>query len=391
MSDPAQIAQQFDFPSAVGNVELHGSGIINDTFVVTFTDPPPSNHPRLGRRAILQRINPNVFPKPDFIMHNLAVVLAHTGNTSKANVSEFILPPIYRTKSGDTCYTDDSGQYWRAIGFVEGTVTADILQNLMQAREAGAALGAFHRLLADIPVEKLHDTLPGFHATPQYLQAYDALSAGGQPAPGSDTGVHNQPSRFSNVDELIASRDYCFQQIEKHRPLAGLLYDLQPAISLRVMHGDPKLNNFLFDKKTGKAVSIIDLDTVKPGIIHYDLGDCVRSCCNTGGELPQNIADARFSVEQFEAILEGYLRGAGELFEARDFDLLYDVVKLLPFELALRFFTDYLNGNRYFKVQRPDDNLYRARVQLQLLASIESQEQHIRQAITRCRNAGKHD
>lgn len=152
------------------------------------------------------------------------------------------------------------------------------------------------------------------------------------------------------------------------------------------MHGDPKLNNILFDERSGKAVSLIDLDTVKPGFIHYDIGDCIRSCCNTAGEMPLDIQDVHFSVDDFEAILQGYLTRAMDLLTEHDFERLYDVARLLPFELGLRFFTDYLNGNRYFKVESDDDNLYRAQVQFQLLNSIENQERQIREIVAQCRH-----
>jgi len=382
MIDPVEIAHQFDFPAIVSQVSAYGSGIINDTFVVTFANPPPFVHPRLGKRAILQGINSAVFPDPNLIMDNLAVVLEHAANKDHEDLSEFILPPIYKTRQGASCFQDESKQYWRAIGFIENTVTSNILENIHQAREAGAALGAFHQLLADIPVERLHDTLPGFHDTPEYLRRFDALLEAGVLATEPGLKVTGAKYLFSNEREIALCRDYCFEQIEKHRTLSNLLYDIQPAISPRIMHGDPKLNNFLFDQDSGQAVSIIDLDTLKPGIIHYDLGDCVRSCCNKGGEMPSDIEAVRFDVDDFKHILEGYLSRASKLFDTRDFDLLFDVVRLLPFELALRFFTDYLEGNRYFKVETPHDNLYRARVQLQLLSSIESQENRLREVIS---------
>lgn len=388
MSDEIElIADQFNFPSAVGKVDSYGAGIINDTYVVTLTDPPVSSHPRLGKRAILQCINSKVFPDPNLIMDNLAVVLEHAANKAPEKYSKFMLPPIYKTRQGAASFQDEYGNYWRAIGFIENTITSNILKNSAQAREAGSALGAFHQLLADIPADQLHDTLPGFHDTPAYLRMFDTVVKKGQSVAEATGDIQDTGSRSESEPEITASCNYCIEQIEKHRSLAGLLYDIRPAIRTRIMHGDPKLNNFLFDQDSGQAISIIDLDTVKPGIIHYDLGDCVRSCCNKGGEMPPNIEDVRFDVDYFKHILEGYLSTAGKLFEGSDFDLLFDVVRLLPFELAVRFFTDYLNGNQYFKVDSPRDNLYRARVQLQLLDSIETQEQQLRQAITHCRQA----
>jgi len=381
MSDVIGIARQFDFPAPVGKVEPHGTGIINDTFIVSFDAPPESAHPRFGKRAILQRINANVFPDPHLIMINLETVLEHASKKASTPDSNFILPPIYKTRGGLTSFEDSNGNFWRATGFIENSATFDVLQNIAQAREAGAALGAFHQLLSDISIEKLHDTLPGFHDTPVYLAQFDAAAAqlGSQ---SIDDGKH-EDLRFTNSIELAANRDFCFEKIEQNRSLASLIYNAQPPVPVRVTHGDPKLNNFLFDQVTGKAISIIDLDTIKAGYIHYDLGDCIRSCCNKGGEMPAKLDDAIFELDNFEAILKGYLSTAGGLLDKRDSQLLYDVVRLLPFELGIRFLTDYLNGNRYFKVTAADDNLYRARIQFQLLASIEFQENEVKNIIER--------
>lgn len=366
MNDPHFIANQFVFPSQVENVEVYGNGIINDTFVVTFTNPPPSDHARIGRRAILQRINAEVFPDPPSIMHNLALVLEHAVQQEQQMGREFFLPPIYKTQEFENYFKDENGQYWRAIGFIEQTVTSDILQSRKQAEEAGAALGTFHLMLRDIPVEQLKDTLPGFHDTPNYLREFDSVITASDYVKQSNENI-----------------DWCVQQIEQRRSLAGLLEDSGSSIRLGIMHGDPKLNNILFDDATGRAVSIIDLDTVKPGFIHYDIGDCIRSCCNKAGEMPANIDEVQFVVSDFEAILAGYLSSAISILTKYDLDILYDVVRLLPFELGLRFFTDYLSGNRYFKIKSADDNLYRARVQFQLLASIESQQQLIMDIVRR--------
>lgn len=383
MSDLLDIANHFKFPSTVEKVESYGAGIINDTYVVTFSEPLKSGNSRLGKRAILQRINTEVFPEPELIMHNLEYVIDHVQHKTMQSNSELVFPPIYKTKQGIPGFQENDGSYWRAIGFIEQTVTSDILKDAAQAREAGAALGAFHHMLGDIPSEYLHDTLPGFHYTPGYLEEFDRVKAQWQAPTFTKEDSPHSTTAFEDNDSIAKSIDYCIEQIETRRELAGLLADASPPIKLRVTHGDPKLNNILFDKGSGKAISIIDLDTIKPGLIHYDLGDCIRSCCNKGGEMPAQIADAKFDLQDFESILTGYMSNAIELLDQRDFELLYDVVRLLPFELGLRFFTDYLNGNAYFKVTAPDDNLHRACVQFQLLGSIEDQEGGVRQVIER--------
>jgi Ser/Thr protein kinase RdoA (MazF antagonist) len=236
---------------------------------------------------------------------------------------------------------------------------------MQQAYEAGSALGAFHRLLANLPVDQLVDTLPGFHITPQYLTQYDKVVAHASP-PSSDRQLWQ----------------FCHDMIETNRALAGVLVNAQPPLKQRVMHGDPKLNNMLFDQDTGKAVSIVDLDTVKPGLIQFDIADCIRSCCNRSGELPEPGQDVVFDMTACYRILEGYLSQAADMLDHSDVNCLANAIQLLPFELGLRFFTDYLQGNRYFKVASPNDNLYRANTQFMLLNSIQQQHSLLAEVIS---------
>ena len=380
MSDVLAIAKQFRFPGDAATVKPYGSGLINDTFVVSFdlmsamdqlqTNPVITQHPRLGKRAILQRINRTVFPDPVKVMQNLDKVLTcaqqQMGNDGEYN--GFLLPPLYYTRDGDSYYQDSNHDVWRALGFIENTSSFDQLQDMQQAHETGIALGVFHRMLGDLVTEQLHDTLPGFHMTPGYLRHYDQVIAQVQ-----------KPS--ANYEDW----QFCHDIIQSNRGLAGILVNKQPPLTSRIMHGDPKLNNILFDTQSGKAVSIIDLDTVKPGLIQFDIADCLRSCCNRSGELPEYINDVTFDSEVCRYILEGYLSRAGDMLEARDMDCLFDAIQLLPFELGLRFFTDFLQGNRYFKVKAANDNLYRAKTQFMLLLSIQNQQKQLEKMILQIR------
>ncbi len=152
-------------------------------------------------------------------------------------------------------------------------------------------------------------------------------------------------------------------------------------LQMRIIHGDPKINNVMVHSQTGKAVSIIDLDTIKPGLLLYDLGDCLRSCCNISGEESDDFDAVRFDLGRCEALLSGYIGEAHECLTAQDFDFFFDAIRLIPFELGLRFYTDYLEGNRYFKSSYPTQNLDRAMVQFRLVESIEQQEVEIRAII----------
>ena len=152
-------------------------------------------------------------------------------------------------------------------------------------------------------------------------------------------------------------------------------------LKLRPIHGDPKVNNVMIDTGTGHAIGIVDLDTVKPGLVHYDIGDCIRSCCNTAGEETENWEDVRFEPDLCRAILQGYFSMARDFLTEGDYEYLYDAIRLIAFELGLRFFTDYLEGNVYFKVRHSEHNLLRALVQFKLAESIESRAGSIRAII----------
>ena len=153
----------------------------------------------------------------------------------------------------------------------------------------------------------------------------------------------------------------------------------------QVIHGDPKINNIMMDSLTGKAVSIIDLDTIMSGPVHYDIGDALRSCCNTAGEETADLDMVGFDLKHCKAFLAGYTGIAGRFLTGRDFDFFFDAVRLVPFELGLRFYTDFLEGNVYFRVRRQDQNLSRAMVQFKLVESIEQQEEKLRMLIEKYR------
>jgi Ser/Thr protein kinase RdoA (MazF antagonist) len=207
--------------------------------------------------------------------------------------------------------------------------------------------------------ELLHDTLPSFHIAPDYLQQYKQVL--------SQTTVFSEHS-------------YCANFLNQYQHFSN---DLETAkqkglLTLRVIHGDPKLNNFLFAKHSQQIISLIDLDTVKSGLVHYDIADCLRSCCH-------NKATGEFILEICAVLLTQYLIEVREFFSPADYDYLYPAIRLLPFELGLRFYTDYLQGNRYFKVTENTQNLQRAIEQFTLCTSIIKQEADIKKLIVSLR------
>jgi len=344
----------------VVGVEEYGRGIIHDTYLVRSDDP--------ANNFILQRINTGVFPRPEMIMHNMRILSDHVGNWQK-HVSDRFAPDwkmvrIIRTSEGQDLYIDPAGGCWRALDFIRDASPLEEIISLKNVREAGRALGLFHHFTDNIDPGSLHDTLPGFHNIGSYLSRYDrVLSAGRQTGPAGE-------------------KKYCRDFIAARRSWAPVLENGRKngRLRVRVIHGDPKINNIMVDVKTGRAVSIIDLDTVKPGLLLYDLGDCLRSCCNVSGENADPAA-VRFDPERCAAVLGGYTSAARDCLTDGDIAFLYDAIRLIPFELGLRFYTDYLEGSPYFRIRYATQNLDRAIVQFKLVESIEAQEEGIRAVI----------
>lgn len=347
-------------------VQEYGSGNVNDTYLVTCTIG--SAFPAF----ILQRINAAVFPAPERIMHNLRVLGGHVLHRLAGNsFGSWAMPAIIPSRSGADFHRDPQGGFWRAITFLPETECFATLPDLARTCEAGRALGIFHSLVQDLPVQLLYDTLPGFHVTPRYLDHYEEVTA--KPARQDASGQATLCRRF------IAKRKDDCQVLEAARERGDL--------PLRVIHGDPKPANILFAKKSGQAISIIDLDTCKPGLLHYDIGDCLRSCCNPAGEETRP-EEVRFDLNRCRAVLEGYLSQVDSFFSAHDRHFIFDATRLIAFELGLRFFTDHLEGDRYFKVRAPGHNLQRAINQFALCQSIEAQENQIRALVAECTHHG---
>jgi hypothetical protein len=353
------IAEQFTFSDRVTGVKAFGSGNINDTFLVTL-DSATEKH------FVLQRINTQVFRQPELVMRNMRTLTEHVRDRLQHTPANrrWEVPRVLLTKNTQDIWQDSFGYYWRAISFIENSQSFDTLQDSSLAAEIGYALGMFHNLISDLPPEKLADTLEGFHITPLYLQQYNEVLAKTQP----------QPSPEVNYGWKFVSDRLNFVSILEDAKATGKL-------PLRLMHGDPKINNVMFDTATHKAVSVIDLDTVKPGLVHYDIGDCLRSGCNPAGEETEHWTGVYFDTDLCQGILQGYLSVAQAFLTENDYLYIYDAIRLITFELGLRFFTDYLAGNIYFKVKHPEHNLARALVQFKLTESIESQETKIRQII----------
>lgn len=364
----ASIITQFAISGALTKAERFGSGLINDTYLCEFSDSGEI------RKYILQRINTKVFRHPEQVMANVEVVTVHIvkrlcaqGTTDPYAVTPALIP----ARSGGAYIVDGDGLFWRMFHFIESGAVFDTVTGADHAYEVGRGLGRFQRLVSDLPPERLHDTLPGFHHTPKYLAEYDdALKADAR----------------GRAAHAVAETEF----VSQRRSLAPLLTDLMASgkLPLRVVHNDPKVNNIMIHKTTREALCMLDLDTVKPGLVHFDFGDCVRSAANPAGEDAPDPADVKLALPLFEAVARGYLREARTFLTQKEVELLPASVKVITFELGLRFLSDHLRGDTYFKITRPGHNLHRARVQFKLLESMEASEERMTAFIGRERSRG---
>lgn len=349
------LSRFFPHPTDIVGLEPLGEGNINDTYLVTPAYCPP---------VVFQRINSSVFADPVVVVDNGALVSAHLrrAQSTQPGYSEGLaFFETIHAAGGGTHLLDDHGDVWRMISYIDTSVNYELIKDPGRFFEVGRLLGCFHRLLNDFDHTRLTPALPGFHDLGGYCSSY--LRAAQSHQRGSS-----------------AELDYCTSMVRPRLEIRSLeqLNESQRA-PLRVIHGDPKRDNFLFNRNSSKALSLIDLDTVASGLLALDLGDCLRSLCNQAGEKTCSLDDVHFDIDICRRFLAGYRASGMNLSEAET-DQIYHGARLLTFELGLRFLTDYLNNDRYFKVSDREENLRRAQVQFRLLESIELQRGAIESA-----------
>lgn len=360
---PETIAAEFDVPGRVVALLSIDTGNVNDTYRVIKRTSYSEG------QFVLQRINQAVFPRPDLVMANMKAItdFCHRRLEEEADKADRIwqLPRVIPTLGGGDYFIDENGDHWRALSMIASATSHETVIDVEHAYETGYVLGHFQKIIAEYPPDRLADTLPGFHITPGYLKYFDEVL---------DTAEAKKRLGAS----LEARRMESF--VEERRRFTSVLEDARDRgeLKLRSIHGDPKITNIMVDDITGKGTAMIDLDTVKPGLIQYDFGDCVRSACNPAGEEAKDLRKVFFDVEAFAALVKGYLDQAGSFLTDWDRRYLYDSIRLITFELGLRFFTDYLAGDVYFKTNYNGHNLNRARVQMKLCESIERRETKMR-------------
>lgn len=325
-----------------------GEGKINDTWLVTLVP---------DRQIVLQRVPSSVFPQVELVMENIRRVLSELTKRQENAPPRHELLTLLTSPAGEELYLDKHGDGWRCFSYINKSRTQEQLTNRQQAESIGTMLGLFHTALRDLDPGHFHVPLPDFHNTAVYLKTLRQLLT-------------------DNVPSCSATRQ-CVQLLTKLHPLVDHFLTLRPTLSHQVIHGDPKVSNFLFAHDNDQVISIIDLDTVQPGLLLHDLGDCLRSCCNQSGEEHENPQDTVFSAEYFQAVLSGYAQTASDMLTPADLNCLPDAVGVLCYELGVRFFTDHLTGDTYFKTTRQGQNLDRALIQFHLARSVYEQQQNL--------------
>ena len=343
------IMSQFSVDGEFVQATYWDIGHINDTYIVTLNSQSDL------RRVLLQRINHAVFTNPPVLMRNFRRVTEHLASKLKQRGDDHTrgTPAIYDTVDGDSLFRSDEGNYWRSMVFIGDTSYVEVAENDHQVREAGRAFADFQKMLTDLPGERLHDTIPLFHHTPtRFQQLEDAIAL----------DPINRSLTCREEIGFALDRKWMTSQVTDAMAMGE--------IPERITHNDTKINNVLFDTESGKAICVVDLDTVMPGSVLYDFGDLVRTSAGDFAENERDLSRVRLLPERFEALVQGYVEVA-DFLVPRERELLAFAGRLITFEIGIRFLTDYLLGDHYFRVHSPDENLIRARAQLSFVQAME--------------------
>lgn len=345
------IVQQFQLPGQFLSIAPIEKGHINDTYILVFQQGQEKT-----RRYIMQRINQFVFKKPEQVMGNIELITAHLRKKILAaggDPERETLNPV-STLDGSTYYRDEEGEVWRIYLYIEGASAYEVATSQELIYRTAWAFGNFQQLLSDFPAVLLHETIPDFHNTPwRYEMFLDAC----------------ERNPHGRADEARAEIEF----LKQRKADTSLLIDQwkQGLIPLRVTHNDTKLNNVMIDDVTGEAICILDLDTVMPGLALYDFGDAVRTAAALISEDDPAWQRAGISLENFTSLVSGYLDAARGFLTDAEISALAFSGRLITLEQALRFLTDYLNGDVYYKVHRSGHNLDRARTQIRMVQDME--------------------
>ena len=346
MLNAAKKIFSYFFDNEPKSIEPYGNGHINSTFLVTFAD----------ERFIIQKINSHVFPRPHEVMKNILGVTEHIraklaaeGKDAKRGTLK-----VVHTLAGKPYFDDEDGECWRVYEFIEDSVAMEKVECPQDFYNCAYAFGVFQQQLADYPAEQLYETITNFHNTPvRYQNLVNAIE---KDACGRAEKVREE------IGFALARKDFCNTLTDAHA---------SGELPLKVTHNDTKLNNILFDNANGEAIAVIDLDTVMPGFAVTDFGDSIRFGANTAAEDETDLSKVSLDLELFKTYAEGFLKGCNGSLAKKEIELLPVGAMMMTLECGMRFLTDYLEGDVYFKIHRPEHNLDRCRCQFALVADME--------------------
>lgn len=345
--DYKEILTNFELDSEPVSCEAFGNGLINNTFLATT---------KSGKKYILQRVSEEAFKDVPALMENISGVTEYLDAKARAEGTEaHVIAPV-KTKDGSTFIKADG--YYRVTPFAENTISIEAPESDEDFYECAVAFGTFISDLADYPAETLHETIPNFHNTVDRFRLFhEALER-----------AENNPELASRIEKAKHEIDFALGRESE----AGILQEMRESGELptRVTHNDTKLNNVLLDADTRKLRYVIDLDTVMPGLAHYDYGDCIRFGASTAAEDEKDLSKVECDMHLFEVFTRGFISACSDLSD-REIEMLPLGAKTITLELAVRFLTDYLDGDRYFATKYPGHNLARCQSQMKLVSDME--------------------
>lgn len=360
-SKKQEAIEQFELDGQVTDVREYGNGHINDTFLLLLQREDGTEG-----KVILQRMNHDIFKKPVELMENIMNVTSYLreriveegGDPDRETLN------IYWTRDKKPYYQDSLGNYWRAYHFIEDATSYDTVEKPEDFYESAVAFGHFQKLLAEYPAAELHETIEGFHDTRARFARFKEVVA------------EDKCGRAKEVEEEI-------RFVLEHEETAEILGRMQAEgkLPLRVTHNDTKLNNIMLDNATGKAICVIDLDTVMPGLAVNDFGDSIRFGASTGAEDETDLSKISCDLSLFELYTKGFIEGCAGRLTRTEMEMLPMGAKVMTFECGMRFLTDYLEGDVYFKIHREKHNLDRCRTQFKLVKDMEEKWEQMNQIV----------
>jgi hypothetical protein len=358
-----EISRQFQIYGDILYAEPCKIGHINETYMATY------NQGGTLVRYIHQKVNRSVFHEPEHVMDNLVRVTSHVRQRLVAEGARDVTRralTLTPARDGQPYYRDDAGEYWRTFVFVERAQTFESVQNPRQAYEAGHAFGRFQQLVVDLPGRRLHETIPHFHNT---RRRFDRL---------------NEAIQLDQYNRARSARPEIEFALEQE-PIVDVLLNAMAAgeVPERIAHNDTKFNNVMLDWESGEALCVLDLDTVMPGLVLYDFGDMVRTATSPTLEDERDLNKVEMQLPVFEELARGYLNATLPFLTKAERQYLVLAGKLITYTIGLRFLTDYLSGDKYFRIHRPEHNLDRSRTQFKLVRSIVDQEETMTRVVER--------